>query len=68
MCDKKHCCDDLDELFDSHFMMGKKTPLRKDAFELSDEAKIEKIKMHFEEILHTLGLDLTDDSIKGTPN
>ncbi len=43
-------------------------PTREDAFELPDDKKIEIIKGHVESILHTLGMDLTDDSIKGTPN
>ncbi|MFM9949287.1 MAG: GTP cyclohydrolase I FolE [Saprospiraceae bacterium] len=43
------------------------SPLRKDAFELSDEDKIAKIESHFQEIMRTLGLDMTDDSLKGTP-
>jgi GTP cyclohydrolase I len=41
--------------------------LRDDAFLLSDEEKIEKIEGHFREIMTTLGLDLTDDSLNGTP-
>jgi GTP cyclohydrolase IA len=41
--------------------------LRKNAFELSDEAKIKKIQFHFKEIMEVLGLDLTDDSLKNTP-
>jgi GTP cyclohydrolase I len=44
------------------------TPLRKDAFEKSDEEKIERIAEHFEAIMDTLGLDLDDDSLKGTPH
>ncbi|MCB0375045.1 MAG: GTP cyclohydrolase I FolE [Sinomicrobium sp.] len=44
------------------------TPLRKDAFELSDEEKIDKIREHIYHIMDTLGLDLTDDSLKGTPS
>ncbi len=44
------------------------TPMMKDAFELSDKAKIEKIQFHFKEIMEILGLDLTDDSLKDTPN
>ncbi len=44
------------------------TPLRKDAFELSDIEKIELIRKDVHHIMHTLGLDLTDDSLKGTPN
>jgi len=43
------------------------TPLRKDAFDISDEEKIEKIEGHFREIMNILGLDLTDDSLGGTP-
>lgn len=34
---------------------------------LTDEEKIEKIKEHFAEIMTTLWLDLTDDSLKDTP-
>ena len=44
-----------------------KTPLKGNAFELSDEQKIEKIHHHFCQIMDILGLDLTDDSLKGTP-
>lgn len=43
------------------------TPLRPDAFELSDNDKIQIIEKHFSEIMKTLGLDMTDDSLKGTP-
>ena len=43
------------------------TPLRDDAFALTDEEKIEKIESHVREIMHTLGLDMTDDSLNGTP-
>lgn len=43
------------------------TPLRPDAFDKSDEEKIEIIAFHFKQIMETLGLDLTDDSLKGTP-
>ena len=44
-----------------------KNPLHDDAFTISDDTKIELIKEKFEEILHIIGLDLTDDSIKDTP-
>lgn len=44
------------------------TPLRKDAFETSEEEKVERIADHFESIMETLGLDLNDDSLKGTPH
>ena len=43
------------------------TPLRADAFEMSDEDKMEIIERDFRHIMHTLGLDLTDDSLRGTP-
>lgn len=56
------------ELEDDHFSANTNNPIRKDAFELSDELKIEAIKKDVEHILFTLGMDLEDDSIKGTPN
>jgi len=59
--------NDEDPGFD-HLSASQQTPLRADAFELSDEDKITKIEGHFTEIMHTLGLDLTDDSLKGTPH
>ena len=43
------------------------TPLREDAFLLTDEQKIDKIEGHVRDIMQTLGLDLTDDSLSGTP-
>ena len=43
------------------------TPLREDAFAMSDNLKIELIEKHFSEIMEILGLDLRDDSLKGTP-
>ena len=52
---------------DEHFASSVETPLRDDAFELSDEEKITKISYHFRNIMETLGLDLTDDSLGGTP-
>ena len=45
----------------------RKTPLRKEAFQLSDQEKIERIQTNVEDILHTLGMDMTDDSLRGTP-
>jgi len=44
------------------------TPLRKDAFVLTDDEKIERIRENIREVMLTLGLDLDDDSLKGTPN
>lgn len=57
-----------DEIGDNHIASSHDTPLRNDAFELSDDEKIERIKKDVESILNTLGMDLTDDSLKGTPN
>jgi len=56
-----------DDLEDNHFMSSIETPLRADAFELSDEVKIDRIEKHFRDIMNILGLDLTDDSLNGTP-
>jgi len=60
--------DFLDEIGDNHIATSAKNPVRNDAFDISDEQKIEAIKKDVESILRTLGMDLTDDSIKGTPN
>ena len=43
------------------------TPLRKDAFEKSPQEKIKIIEEKFAEIMQTLGLDMTDDSLKDSP-
>lgn len=56
-----------DQQGDDHLGSSAQTPLREDAFLLSDNEKIEKIQGNVAEILHTLGMDLTDDSLKGTP-
>lgn len=53
---------------DDHIGSSSDTPLRKDAFELSDLEKIALIKEDVKHIMDTLGLDLTDDSLQGTPN
>lgn len=57
----------VDELGDDHIGTSADTPLREDAFLLSDDEKMEKIQHHFKAIMETLGLDLTDDSLRGTP-
>jgi GTP cyclohydrolase I len=57
----------IDEMGDEHIGTSMETPMRKDAFKLSDTEKMEKIEHHFREIMETLGLDLNDDSLKGTP-
>jgi GTP cyclohydrolase I len=59
--------ENSDELGDNHVGTSAQTPLRKDAFELSDAEKIVKIQESVQDILNTLGMDLTDDSLRGTP-
>lgn len=56
-----------DEIGDYHVASSFDTPLRDDAFTLDNETKIELIQKHFRDIMLILGLDLTDDSLKGTP-
>ncbi|MDI9364655.1 MAG: GTP cyclohydrolase I FolE [Flavobacterium sp.] len=58
----------IDEMGDNHVMTAVDTPMRADAFVLSEDEKIATIEKHFEAIMNTLGLDLTDDSLKGTPH
>lgn len=53
---------------DNHIGGTTGTPLRDDAFDISDEEKIARIENNFREIMETMGLDLTDDSLKGTPH
>lgn len=57
----------VDEIGDEHIGTSAETPMHDQAFALSDHEKIEKIAAHFSQIMHTLGMDLTDDSLKGTP-
>ena len=59
--------EDLELIDQDHKNFSIDTPLRKDAFKLSDEEKINLIEKNVYEILQTLGMDLTDDSLKGTP-
>ena len=55
------------EAYLGDFASALDTPLRADAFELDDDTKIELIQKHFAGIMHILGLDLNDDSLKDTP-
>lgn len=64
---KKGMVNSIDDIGDNHVGSSAKTPLRDDAFVLSDEEKINKIEKSVKDILNTLGMDLTDDSLKGTP-
>jgi GTP cyclohydrolase IA len=60
--------DSQDEIGNNHIATSAVNPIRNDAFNLTDDQKIEAIKKDVESILNTLGMDLTDDSLKGTPN
>lgn len=57
----------IEEVGDDHLYTGLRTPMKTDAFKISDEEKKEKIADLFKEIMNVMGLDLTDDSLKGTP-
>lgn len=57
----------FEEVGDDHLYTGLETPMKADAFVLSDQEKKEKIASLFSEIMDVMGLDLTDDSLKGTP-
>jgi len=58
----------MDEIGDAHLFISFDTPMREGAFDLDDETKIELIEKKFAEIMNVLGLDLNDDSLKGTPH
>ncbi|MCS6968255.1 MAG: GTP cyclohydrolase I FolE [Cytophagales bacterium] len=67
-CCQNHKCESIaDELDQEHISTSCHTPLRPDAFALDDETKIKLIQEHFRCIMEILGLDLTDDSLRGTP-
>ncbi len=60
--------EEFDALGDEHIGSSENTPMRSDAFKLTNEEKIDIIKDDVRHIMETLGLDLTDDSLNGTPN
>jgi GTP cyclohydrolase I len=57
----------IEEMGDQHKASSVETPLRADAFDLTDEEKIAAIEPHFKAIMEILGMDLRDDSLRGTP-
>tara|TARA_X000000950_G_scaffold107209_2_gene135093 strand:+ start:1757 stop:2428 length:672 start_codon:yes stop_codon:yes gene_type:complete len=59
--------EDLELIDQDHKNFSIETPLRDDAFEISDDEKISIIQKNIKKILETLGMDMTDDSLKGTP-
>ena len=58
----------FDHIGDNHIGTSSDTPIREDAFALNSDEKIEIIQDDVLHIMQTLGLDLTDDSLRGTPN
>lgn len=59
--------NEIENIGDNHLSTNVQTPLRPDAFEKSDEEKIQNIQQYFSKIMEELGLDLNDDSLSGTP-
>ena len=57
----------IEAMGESHISNSSDTPMRKDAFEKTDSEKIHIIQDHFKKIMETMGLDLSDDSLKGSP-
>jgi GTP cyclohydrolase IA len=57
----------IDDIGDNHVSTSVDTPMRVGAFDLTDEEKMLEIEKHFSSIMNIMGLDLTDDSLKGTP-
>jgi len=57
-----------DEIGDEHLFTSLETPMKANAFEMSDAEKKFRISEHFAEIMDILGLDLNDDSLRGTPD
>ena len=60
--------ENFDTIGDNHIGTSSETPMRLDAFKLNADEKIEVIKDDVRHIMETLGLDLSDVSLKGTPN
>jgi GTP cyclohydrolase I len=60
--------DIYDLIGDNHQMTSAETPMREDAFVKSEEQKMEAIEKHFHFIMEEMGLDMTDDSLRGTPH
>ena len=59
--------EEIELIGEDHEFTSVDTPMREDAFVMDKHEKMEKVEYHFREIMDTLGLDLEDDSLKGTP-
>ena len=64
---KDKLIEEIEAIGNMHLSTSVETPMREDAFEKSDEEKIQNIQKHFKAIMEELGLDLDDDSLSGTP-
>ncbi|MBT6160098.1 GTP cyclohydrolase I FolE [Flavobacteriaceae bacterium] len=64
---EKIISEELDAIGNDHFSTSAATPLREDAFKISKDEKILLIQEKVKDILDVLGMDLNDDSLKGTP-
>lgn len=63
----KDTLQEIEEIGENHIATSYDTPMHKNAFDLDDDTKVRLIEQHFREIMQILGLDLTDDSLNGTP-
>lgn len=59
--------NDTDSLGDDHLGSSINNPIRKDAFKISNSDKIKLIQEKMHDILEIIGMDMNDDSLKGTP-
>jgi GTP cyclohydrolase I len=57
----------LEDIGNDHLFTGLKTPMKPDAFKLSNSEKQARIAVLFKEIMDVMGLDLSNDSLQGTP-
>jgi len=65
--EKGYTAEQLEQLVEAHLGTSIDTPLRSDAFDMSEDEKISLIAEKFRDIMDILGLDLNDDSLNGTP-
>ncbi|KYG74806.1 GTP cyclohydrolase I [Roseivirga ehrenbergii] len=64
---KEKLTEEFESIGNMHYSANTNTPLREDAFVKTDDEKVQNIQKHFKAIMEELGLDLTDDSLSGTP-
>ncbi|WP_400078381.1 GTP cyclohydrolase I FolE [Winogradskyella sp. R77965] len=58
----------IEDIGDDHLFTSLDTPMKPNAFDMSNDEKKQRISILFSEIMDVLGLDLTDDSLQGTPD